>query len=121
MPLTLILSVGSNSSLFRARSLVLQSAGYTVVSSFSIREAAGCFLNGDFDLVLLDDSLPTKDSDRLTCLIRASGSLTPVVSIALPDGYVNHFAHARVESDPNTLRIGVKRALANAAKRLAVS
>jgi len=73
------------------------------MSAFSIREAVDRFLSGEFDLVLLDNSLPTKDRDRLTCLIRASGSRTPVVSIAPEHGYEDSFADAMVENDPNKL------------------
>ena len=75
MQATLILIVGTDSSLLRARSVILESMGYTAVPTFSIKMAADNFLTGDFDLVLLDNSLSEKDKDRLTSLIRASGSL----------------------------------------------
>jgi CheY-like chemotaxis protein len=77
MSLTLALSVGLDSLVIAARIELLLSEGYIVVSAFSLKEAVDRFLTGDFDLVLLDNSLPAKDRDRLTCLIRASGSRIP--------------------------------------------
>ena len=82
MPLTLVLTIGLDSLSLGIRNSLLQSAGYIVVSVLSLKEAANQFLNGDFDLVLLDNSLPPKDRDRITSLIRVSGSRTPVVSVA---------------------------------------
>jgi DNA-binding response OmpR family regulator len=73
MPTIVILVVGSDQSLLGTQRLILQSAGYSVVSTPSIIEAINRFLSGDFDLVILGHCIPTKDRDRLTCLIRASG------------------------------------------------
>ena len=116
MPSTLVLSVGVDSSLLGTRNVVLQSVGYIVVSALSIKEAVNNFRNGDFDLVLLDNSLPKKDKDRLTCLIRASGSRTPVVTIASERGDEDSFADATVESDPSKLLTGIRDTLVKAAK-----
>lgn len=40
MAFTLVLSVGLNASLLRARTLVQPSAGYTVIEAFSLKEVA---------------------------------------------------------------------------------
>jgi DNA-binding response OmpR family regulator len=61
MPLTLVLSVGLDSLILATRNMFLQSEGFIVVSVFSLKEAVDRFLTGDFDLILLDNSLPTKD------------------------------------------------------------
>ena len=116
MSLALVLSVGLDSSLLGTRNLLLQSAGYIVVSAFSLKEAVDRFLTGDFDLVLLDNSLPSKDRDRLTCLIRASGSRIPVASIAPECGHDESFADAKLESDSNKLLIGMRGLLIKAVK-----
>jgi CheY-like chemotaxis protein len=116
MPFTLVLSVGLDSLVLATRSLFLQSEGYIVVSALSVKEAVGSFRNGDFDLVLLDNSLPTKDRDRLTCLIRLSGSRIPVVSVAPGYSHDDSFADATLESDPNKLLIGIRCVLLKAAK-----
>jgi hypothetical protein len=86
------------------------------VSAFSLKEAVDCFLTGDFDLVLLDNSLPAKDRDRLTCLIRASGSRIPVVSVATEHSHDDSFADAMLESDPNKLLVGIRGVLLKTAK-----
>jgi DNA-binding response OmpR family regulator len=83
------------------------------VSAFSIKEAADRFMSVDFDLVLLDSTLPAKDKDRLTSLIRASGSRTPIVSVADQQNREDSFADATVETDPDKLRAGIRRALTN--------
>ncbi len=82
MLLGLILTLGFESPLMRSRSLVLQSAGYFVASASSVKEAIDRFLCGDFDLVLLNESVPAKDKDLLIRLIRESGSRIPIVPIA---------------------------------------
>src|SRR5258706_4056666 len=94
MPLTIVLSVGFDLSLLRARGLVLESAGYLVESASTVKGAADRFQSSDFDLVLLCHSVPRKDRDRLTSLIRASGSRTPIVSIAGNLGECDAFANA---------------------------
>jgi CheY-like chemotaxis protein len=103
----LILLVGLDSSLLGARKVILQSAGYSTMSAFSIEEAAHRFLSGDFNLVLLDSTLPIKDKDRLACLIRSSGSRTPIVSVKGQSSYEEPFAEAMALSlgvDPATLQ-----------------
>jgi len=67
-----VLAVGFDSSLMRTRSLLLQSAGYIVESASSLKDAVARLHAGDFDLVLLCHSIPMKDRDHLTCLIRAT-------------------------------------------------
>ena len=116
MSLALVLSVGLDSSLLGTRNSLLLSAGYIVVSAFSLKEAVDRFLTGDFDLVLLDNSLPTKDREGLTCLIRASGSRIPVASIAPECGHDESFADAKLESDSNKLLIGMRGLLIKAVK-----
>lgn len=82
MPLTVVLAVGMDSWKLTAQSSVWRSQGLIVISAGSINEAISHFRAGDFDLVLLDQSISPASSDRLTFLIRASGSLTPVVCLA---------------------------------------
>ncbi len=120
MSLTLVLAIGLDSLSLGIRNSLLQSAGYIVVSAFSLKEAANQFLNGDFDLVLLDNSLPTKDRDRITSLIRISGSRTPVVSIASeatgPETCRDDsFVDATFDEHPDNLLRGIRSVLVKAA------
>jgi CheY-like chemotaxis protein len=109
--LTLVLSVGLDSTLLDTHSELLRSAGYTIESAWSVKVAVDRFLTGDFDLVLLCHSIPPRDRDRLTCLIRASGSRTPVVSIAGSLDQVDIFANATLEAVPEILLRGIREIL----------
>lgn len=119
MALTDILSVGLDPELLGTRNLVLQSAGYTVVSANSIKEALDRFRAGDFDLVLLCQSIPRNERDRLSLWIRASGSRTPVVSISGKLCERDGFANATVPSDPAALLWGIRKVLINTAMHAA--
>ncbi len=109
MPLTIVLSVGFDPSLLRARGLFLESAGCLVESASTVKEAADRFQSGEFDLVLLCHSVPRKDRDRLTSLIRASGSRTPI-------GECDAFANATLEDGPNNFLAGIRDVLVKAEK-----
>jgi CheY-like chemotaxis protein len=119
MQMAVVLAVGFDSSLMRTRSLVLQSAGYIVASASSLKEAVARFQTGDFDLVLLCHSIPMRDRDHLTCLIRSTGSLTPVVSIARNLGACHAFLNATREDDPSKFLAGIGEDLGKAARRSA--
>jgi CheY-like chemotaxis protein len=82
----------------------------------SSREAIEDFRAGDFDLVLLGHSVPMEDKEKLTSLIRASGSRTPVVCVAKSPGDCNPFADATLNGDEGALLKGMRAALAKAAK-----
>lgn len=115
MSLATILAVGLDSHLLDTRRMILQSAGYIVVTAGSIKEAFHLFLNGDFGLVVLCHSIPERDRDGLACMIRASGSLTPVVGIAKHTGQQDFFANATLEADPCKLLTGIREVLSEAA------
>jgi hypothetical protein len=92
-----------------------------VVSASSVKEAIDLFLAGDFDLVILCHSIPATDRERLTCLIRASGSLTPIVSIAETSGPHDAFANATLEeNDTNEFLADLREILSKAARRARV-
>ena len=101
MSQTLVLSIGSDLAVLDTRDLILRSAAYVVVSAISIEEAVRFFQDGDFDLIVLCHTLPLKDSERLTCFIRASGSRIPIVCVS---GTVhrehNAFADATLDQGP---------------------
>jgi len=103
MPLTVVLAVGLDSSLLAGQSSVWQSAGYFVTSTWSIREAIGHIREGDFDLVLLGHTIPADNRERLTFLIRASGSRTPVVYITDSANHRDSFADATIRNEPTSL------------------
>ncbi len=103
MSQTLVLSVGSDPFILDARDFILRSAGYIVVSAMSIEEAVHLFRDGDFDVIVLCHSLPMKDCERLTCLIRASGSQIPILSVSSGAAAGrNAFADATLDRAPGS-------------------
>jgi DNA-binding response OmpR family regulator len=113
-----VLAVGFDHSLMTTRIRVLQSAGYAVARVSSLKEAVYHFLSSDFDLVLLCHSIPSADRERLTCLIRASGSLTPVVSITETTGKHDAFPTATLEeNDTNEFLANLREIISKAARR----
>ena len=101
--LKVVLAAGVDSWLLATYSTVWRSAGYIVLPAASVRDAIDQFETGDFDLVLLGDSFSVESKERLTCLIHASGSRTPVVSIANPSSDRDLFADATIRNDSNAL------------------
>jgi hypothetical protein len=116
MSLTVILAVGLDSSLLANQSSFWQSAGYIVTSTGSIREAIAHFKDGDFDLVLLGCSIPTDSRERLTFLIRSSGSQIPVVCVADSCNDSDSFADATVIGEPVKLLEDIGEIMAKQAK-----
>src|SRR5271156_3063210 len=98
-----ILSVGENRTLLEARNIILRAAGYMVESARSLKQAIDQCLARDFDVVIMCHSVSSKDRDCLTCWIRASGSLTRVVSVSKKRGQGDDFADANVEYEPEKL------------------
>jgi hypothetical protein len=104
LPFTVILAVGLDSWLQTTPRSVWQSAGYFITSAGSIGEAIDSFRCGDFDLVLMGDSITVESRERLTFLIRSTGSGTPVVCLENDSGgREGGFAHATFKSK----RLGV--------------
>ncbi|MGD0891890.1 MAG: hypothetical protein ABR923_10175 [Terracidiphilus sp.] len=100
MPVTVVLAVGLDSWLLSAQSALWKSAGFIVIPVDSIKAAIDHFRVGDFDLVLLGHSFPVEIKERLTFLIRASGSRTPVCCFSHARGDCDGFADATLGSDP---------------------
>jgi DNA-binding response OmpR family regulator len=116
MPLTVVLAVGLDSWLLAAHTRDWRSAGYFVVSAYSVGEAINLFNDGDFDLVVLGDSISVENRQRLTSLIRASGSQTPVACIGNPSSKPDSFADAKLKSDSSTLVTGLRELIAKESK-----
>lgn len=87
MPITVVLAVGLDLALLESQRAALQSAGYFVSSAASMGAAWELFREGDFDLVLLGQSIPAQSRERLTMMIREMGSRVPVACIAESSSY----------------------------------
>jgi CheY-like chemotaxis protein len=103
-----VLAVGFEPSLMTHRMLVLESSGYVVVRGSSLKETVDQLQSGDFDLVLRCHSVPATDRERLTSLIRASGSRIPIVSISGSLGECEAFSNATLEDGPNKFPAGIR-------------
>lgn len=103
MPLTFALAVGVDSSLLAIQRPVWQSAGCHITSVESIKEAIVQLRDGDFDLILLDQSIPVENRERLTFLIRTSGSRIPVVCVTDDHDGHDSFADAATRNGPDDL------------------
>jgi CheY-like chemotaxis protein len=110
---TVVLAVGLDLSLSTRHSADWDSAGYFVTSASSIREAIVHFQDGDFDLILLGDGIPPDSRERLTFLIRASGSRIPVVYITNSSNDSDSFADATIRSEPINLLRGLEAIMCN--------
>jgi DNA-binding response OmpR family regulator len=112
MAVTVVLAVAVDPSLLMAQDSIWRSEGYIVIPAHSIRDAIEHFKAGDFDLVLLGHSMTVENKERLTFLIRASGSTTPVVCISSSADVSHAFADATLRNDPRELLAGMKELLA---------
>lgn len=108
---TLILSVDLDPLILFAREAILRSEGHIVVSAASIKEAFHQFREGDFDLMILGNTLSIHDRERLTCLIRASGSRLPIASISSGPWEQSVFPEATLQENPPELLAGIRRLL----------
>ena len=103
MSLKVVLAIGVDSSLLEIQSSAWKSSGYIVTFAWSIKDAITHFRYGDFDLVLLGHALSAESRERLTFLIRASGSQVPVAFIAGSSGACDRFADATVRGEPTEI------------------
>jgi CheY-like chemotaxis protein len=117
MPLTFILAISDDPGLLESRSSILRSDGYAVEPVLTVEQAINRLENHDYDLVLLGHSIPAQERDYLTRLIRASGLLTPIVTVApLTDPIPYEVADAVVEGSPEMLLSGIREVLVKARK-----
>jgi len=120
MHLYRILSVGLDPFLLRKRSRLLQAAGHAVLSSSTLKDAVDQLRASPVDLILLCRSIPAIDRERLTCLIRASGYLIPIIAIAETRDHRDNFPDATLEEeDESSFLWQVQKIATKAAKRTA--
>ena len=81
MPQYLLLSVGLDPLLMRTRTSLLDSDGYSVVPSFTSREAFEIFVSRDIDLVILCHTIPEQEKMKLIVSMKERSKRTPIVSI----------------------------------------
>jgi hypothetical protein len=116
MSLKVVLAIGVDSSLLDIQSSAWKTSGYIVTFAWSIKEAITHFRYGDFDLVLLGHSLPAESRERLTFLIRASGSQVPVACIAESSRGCDGFADSILNGGPTQILEEIEALMAGRAR-----
>jgi DNA-binding response OmpR family regulator len=111
-----VLAVGVDPSLLEDQSSAWKSAGYIVTSAWSVRDAFVYFRHGDFDLVLLGQSIPAESREKLTFLIRASGSRVPVVTVLNSPSACDSFADVTIKAEANGVVEAIGEIMANQAR-----
>ena len=84
-----------------------KSAGYFFIPANSVKEAISHFKSGDFDLVMLGHSIPAESRERLTFLIRSTGSNVPVVCLADSCSHQDSFADATFDRASSEILTGI--------------
>jgi hypothetical protein len=120
VPLSIVLAVGLDPSLLSTQRSTWKSEGYIVRLAASTRDAFGLFRAGDFDMVLLGNFMFAEDRDRLALLIRAFGSLVPVIYIESSSDNRAALADATFGSEPSELLMGMRKLSAKKARMQAV-
>jgi DNA-binding response OmpR family regulator len=81
MPTTIVLAIGLNEALLETQRDSLRRAGYIVTTAASIHDAIEEFREGDYDLVVMAQSMPAERRERLALTIRAMGSRVPMICL----------------------------------------
>lgn len=80
-----ILSISYDESLLATRQMILEQAGFEVVSSFGFAESLENSKKGPFDLVVLGHSLPRKDKSAIVAALK--GKSRPKILSIRRHGY----------------------------------
>ncbi len=75
------LSVGRDPLLMRTRTGVLLDAGYSVMPSFTSRDAVQIFSAREIDLVILCHTIPEEEKIKLIDSMKLGSKRTPIISI----------------------------------------
>src|SRR6476660_7139111 len=79
-----ILSLSYDSMVLSTRQMILESEGYRVTSALGFPDALeACVYGGDFDLVILGHSIPSKEKSGLITILR-NYCKAPIVSLFGP-------------------------------------
>lgn len=117
-----VLSISYDPSLLTTRQMLLEQAGYSVVSAHGFTEALEQCHAAQYDIVLMGHSMPRKDKSALAAAIREHCA-APILSIRRPDEPPLPEADYSVESDegPTILLAGIEAILATKEKKAAAS
>jgi DNA-binding NtrC family response regulator len=81
-----ILSAGRDAQLASKRSAALNSAGYEVVTVTTASDLINRLFSGEFDAVILCNSLPDQERRKLAGIVKSYSPSTPVIIVADTQG-----------------------------------
>jgi len=108
----MILSAGRDLDLLKFRSAFLRKRGFQVVTASDSPELINKLFSGDFDLVLLCDSLREEDLRRATGLIKLYTPSTPVILISSIEGRQYPYGDLTVPNRPAAIETAIEMAAA---------
>ncbi|MDP9051600.1 MAG: response regulator [Acidobacteriota bacterium] len=119
MSITVVLAIGLNQELLDAQRIALRSGGYFVSTASSMGAAMEQLQEGDYDLVLMGQSIPAESRERLTMMIRATGLRVPVMCLAESPNYLDAFKSLVAETGARGVLRNIADAVANQRKPVA--
>lgn len=113
-----VLYAGRDHGLVQSRRLVLEQAGYVVDLCADSEDCIRKFLEGDYDLVLLCNSLRDGERERLSSLVHRFSARTPIVRICSLPEQVRQGTEFSCTGEPQTVVETVAAALGIAKAKL---
>ncbi len=107
-----ILYAGRDHGLVQARRLVLEQAGYVVDLCDNSEECVRKFLEGDYDLVVLCNSLRDGERERLSSLVHRFSARTPILRICSTPEELRQATEPACTGEPRVILETVAAALA---------
>jgi CheY-like chemotaxis protein len=111
MPIV-ILSAGRDPYLSKKRDLALAGAGYKVVSATNSPEIINKLFNGDFDAVILCNSIPNDERKRLARIIKSYSPSTPIIVLAEMEGRQYDYGTMTASGSPDGIMAALRQAFA---------
>jgi len=116
-----ILYAGRDHGLVQLRRLVLQGKDYVVDTCDDIEDFVRKFLDGDYDLVLLCNSLRQGERERLISLVHRFSRRTPVLLVCSSPAESAHHSYPACTGEPQAVLRAVGEVLAATSQKRPVT
>ncbi len=98
-----ILYAGRDHGLVQSRRLVLEQAGYVVDLCENSEDCVRKFLEGDYDLVMLCNSLRDGERERLASLVHRFSARTPILRVCSMPGELRQAPEPACTGEPRVI------------------
>jgi DNA-binding NtrC family response regulator len=105
-----ILSAGRDSQIALKRSEALKTFGYHTVTASTASEVINKLFNGDFDVVILCNSLPDAERRKLAGIVKSYSPSTPVIIVADTAGAQYDYGSQTASGAPADLAAAIEKA-----------